>query len=753
MRLVAFALVAFTLVGSAYAEEPVDGGSPPALTAPPTPPPPPPAPRARLVGRVWERGTITPIPGAMLTLSTGEEVVTDETGAFAIDVAPGEVKVAVSANGFDVLKVTEKLEAGRGVNVDYRLTPKANRRRYESTVRGEARHEGERFTLRDEELHQAPGSLGDPFRVIGLLPGVSTPLTLLPYYVIRGASPGTSGFFIDGMRVPQLFHFLAGGGVVHGRLVDRLDFYPGAYDASFGRYAGGIVDSETRPARKDGQHGDFELRLYDVSALIELKLPKGVTVAVAGHYGYPSFIIQAIDPRVSLQYGDYQLRIDWRGLTVEALGSYDSVNLDPSIFGAGGQVRNIVDNLRLTFHRLQIRDRERYGRWDFEAALVGGFDEMSTFGGAGVRKLSLGWRFMARAKWKAFRLQLGTDGELSRFTPQSFASDSDLAMSPDQWGDLANGRDGVVAGAYVVGNVDLIPNRLNVTASARIDVYHAGPVTLLGVDPRLQFRAKLLPQLELHGGIGYHQQPPSFPVALPGIDTYALQLGLQHAIQSAVGVEAKLPLGFTLSLTGYYQQFDNVNDVLLDFGPVVCSSPPPENLSGVPAIVTRQVKGSSAGMELLLRRTGGPVSGWIAYTLSRSDRVYSCGLRPSDFDQRHILNVVVQARLPWKLLLGVRLYVATGRPVTIIENVFDPTTTPRNNARLPDFVQLDLRLDREWLFKKWAIAAFLEVLNLTYSQSVFGVRYPEVDGIRRYDMPQLNGFNWILPSIGVRARF
>ena len=84
-------------------------------------------------------------------------------------------------------------------------------------MRGEARHEGERIALRDEELHQAPGTLGDPFRVIGLLPGVATPITLLPIYVIRGASPGTNGFYLDGMRVPQLFHFVVGGGVVHPR--------------------------------------------------------------------------------------------------------------------------------------------------------------------------------------------------------------------------------------------------------------------------------------------------------------------------------------------------------------------------------------------------------------------------------------------------------------------------------------------------------------------------------------------------------
>jgi len=719
----------------------------------------PPDPRAeavvahgRLVGKVWERGTIGKVGAARIVTSTAE-VFADDEGAFSIDLPPGEMEVVIVADGYETMRVKEKIVAGQGVTVEYRLVAKGTKKRYESTVRGEGRHEGQHFTLRDEELQKMPGGLGDPFRVLGALPGVAMPLPLLPYYVVRGASPGTNGFFLDGMRVPQLFHFLAGGGVVHGRLVERLDFYPGAYDVSFGRYAGGIVDAETRPARSDGHHGEVELRLYDVSALLEFKLPKGVRLEIAGHYGYPSFIIGLINDKIGLQYGDYQLRLDWRGLTIEALGSYDDLRIDPALFfGAGAGDRGVPDNLRLTFHRVQVRERERIGRVELEAAIVGGIDEMSSFGGTGVRKLSLGWRLFVTSKWKRFRLRAGTDGELSRFTAENFAGASDQAAAPDQWGDLTGGRNGIVAGAYAEGQVDIVPGRLQATLGGRVDVYHAGVVTLLGIDPRLNLKAKLLPWLGIDAGVGLYQQPPSFPVALPGIDTYALQLGLQRAVQSAVGIEAKLPQGFELKLSGYYQRYYNVNDVVLDLGAAVCTAAPPESLTGVPAVVTRQIDGQSYGMELLLRRTVGRVTGWVAYTLSRSERVYSCGLRPSDFDQAHLLNIVVQARLPWKLMLGARLYVATGRPVTVLQSN-DGSGTTRNNSRLGDFVEVDLRLDREWQFRRWSLGVFLEVLNLTFSQSDFGVTYPVIDGIRRFDMPAINGFRWVLPSIGIRGRY
>lgn len=718
---------------------------------------------AELRGRVFERGTLTPLNGARI-VTPGGETATDDAGQFSLRTEPGEMKVSVTLEGYQPLVVTETLHEGEGVRVEYNLLPLPSyKKRYVSTVRGEARHEGERFVLRGEELHEAPGTLGDPFRVIGLLPGVAAPITLLPIYVIRGASPGTNGFFLDGMRVPQLFHFIVGGGVVHPRLVDKLDFYPGAYDVSFGHYAGGIIDSETRPGRSDAPaHGEIELRLYDVSALVETKLPDGVTVEASGHYGFPSYLIHVFDNRADVSYWDFQLRADWKTLTVEAFGSYDYLTIQTDPGRAATLTRPAVpptqSEERLDFYRIQIRDRHKIGRLETEAALVGGYDEFEAAGPT-VTKLSLAWRANAKMRWNRFRLYAGIDGEVSRFTASKF----DTATGPDQpdaLGDLAGQRDGVEGGAFIEGTLEMVRRRLWATAGVRADVYHAEAVTLLGVDPRLQLRAKLLPQLFINAGIGLYQQPPSFPIQLPGVDTFALQLGLQRAIQGAYGVETDLPQGVTLKVTGYWEQFYNVNDAVLDFTTqVVCTAPPPESLTGFPARITRQIDGQSYGMELFAGKEIGRVTGWISYTLSRTERIYSCGLRPADYDQTHVLNVVLQVRLPWNLMAGAHFLLQTGRPVTTIDpNNLQAAT--RNNTRLPDYYQLDLRIDREWIFRRWALSVFLEVLNLTYSESIIGLTYPiepnplnPTQDITRYDMPQLSGFNWILPTIGVRGRF
>jgi hypothetical protein len=716
-----------------------------------------PVPGARLSGRIFERASIVPIAGAIVFVQDGPSATSDAEGRFSLDLTPGTVELTVTAAGYEPARFTEKLAPNVARTVEYRLLPRDDKNRYTSRVVGAAHHEGDSFTVRDEELLKLPGTSGDPFRVIGSLPGVIAPIPLLPIYVVRGGSPGMNGFFLDGMRVPQLFHLVLVDGVVHPRILDHIDFYPGSYDATFGRYGSGIVDAGTRPARNDAPyHGDLELRLFDVSALAETRIPGGVTVLAAGRYGFPGPLIHLLAPGVDVSYWDYQLRVDWRGLTLEALGSFDSLAISTAQ-PDGSQA--VSAQFMVEFHRIQLREQYRRGRFDLEAALVGGLDRMSIFSGEGVQKLGLSARLNLRYKLPFLALAVGADSEISQFAADHFSTDQTRA-APDELGDLSGNRNGIIAGAYAQGTLSLdrwLHMPLAITAGLRADVYNANGVTLLGLDPRVVVRFSPLPQLEIFGGFGQYTQAPSFPVPLPGIDTFALQLGLQKNVQGSVGIRVKLPESITASATGYYGRFTNINDVVIDFEAAACTSPPPESIKGLAAYVTRQTNGSGYGLELLVRKQAGRVGGWISYTLSRSERLYSCGLGPSDFDQTHVLNAVAQVRLPWHLMVGFKFNVQTGRPYTLLQADLASATFSgtRNNQRLPTYVQLDLRVDREWVFRRWAMALFIELLNLTYSESIYGVTYPKdpMLMITRYDQPQFQGFRWILPSIGARGRF
>jgi TonB family protein len=115
----------------------------------------------------------------------------------------------------------------------------------EVTVRGE-RHDVGKTTLSASDIREMPGAFGDPFRAIEALPSVTPIVSGIPYYYIRGAPPNDNGYYVDGVRVPLLFHVGLGQGVIHPALIDRVDMFAGAPPASYGGAAGAIISGQIR---------------------------------------------------------------------------------------------------------------------------------------------------------------------------------------------------------------------------------------------------------------------------------------------------------------------------------------------------------------------------------------------------------------------------------------------------------------------------------------------------------------------------
>jgi hypothetical protein len=187
---------------------------------------------------------------------------------------------------------------------------------------------------------------------------------------------------------------------------------------------------------------------------------------------------------------------------------------------------------------------------------------------------------------------------------------------------------------------------------------------------------------------------------------------------------------------------------------------------------------------VLIKRDARPerrVSGWIAYTLSRSTRTdrsptgtrfegndpatprlstlpQEPHTRLSQFDQTHILTTVAQVALPWKLTLGLRFQLVTGTPISPQDRgrvVYDadadehrvvPGTVLPNSDRLPTFHKVDLRVDKRWTFRSWALTAYLDVLNAYNRRPVEATGYD----YRFRTRTQLLGLP-ILPMLGVKG--
>jgi hypothetical protein len=159
-----------------------------------------------------------------------------------------------------------------------------------------------------------------------------------------------------------------------------------------------------------------------------------------------------------------------------------------------------------------------------------------------------------------------------------------------------------------------------------------------------------------------------------------------------------------------------------------------ENGTVRPLIYDNGGKGRVWGMEFLLRHDGGErLSGWIAYTLSQAKRRDS-GVesdRLFDFDQTHILTAVGNIRLGDRWTLGARFRFVSGNPRTpIVGSVmnasadrYEPIFGKVNSVRNDSFHQLDVRVDRSWIFNRFILHAYLDVQNVYNRSNSEGLVY------------------------------
>ena len=364
------------------------------------PPPPPPVPESAikdegpartsvLRGRLIELGTRAPIAGATVTAVVGDRhysVEADLRGKFRLALPPGNAKVSVYAPSHNPFVQDETLAPKQELAVKY-LVERDRYDPYEFTAVAERKRRDEvsRITLRGAEIKQIPGTFGDPFRVVQTLPGVASVVSLLPYPVVRGASPSSTGFLLDGTRVPLLYHLLLGTSVVHPEFIDEIQFYPGGAPAPYGGYTGGIIDGRTARARPDEHLLDFDANFLQAGGFVREPIkPIGATFTAAARYGYPGLLLSLATDRLTLAYWDYQLRLDGgtprNAWTVFFFGANDELDTVAATADPNAPNPPLTPTLILGFHRGDFRYRHADGAFEENLRLVAGYDHTFSAG-------------------------------------------------------------------------------------------------------------------------------------------------------------------------------------------------------------------------------------------------------------------------------------------------------------------------------------------------------------------------------------
>lgn len=746
-----------------------------------------------LSGVVRAKGTRRPIPGAVLQRGDGSETVMDEAdaaGRFSLTLPKGRHWLRVAAPGFKPGAFAESLEDGQAVEVVYALEP-LRVSPYETVVRAERlRTEVSRVTLQQQEIREVPGTMGDPFRVVMLMPGVASLASGISYPVVRGSQPAATGYFIDGIRVPTLFHALVGPAVVHPDFLEGVDFYPGSAPPRFGRLLGGVIEGQVSRPRDDRLHATAYADLINAGGLVEYPFEStGTSVTVAGRYSYTPGLIALVAPvnqqndgyhrRVVADFYDYQARLEQKlgqgKLRLLAFGASDVAGF------ASDHPNEISARGAQLFHRVDLRHRHPAGPGELELGVTYGTERIGISGELGEKPAGeyalTQSNYAARAGWAAtfdrrLAVMAGADVEHRRAKT--------IVQSGEEVERLARGEGeafyapstlATLVGGYVQAVWSPVESWA-VIPGLRFDSYHLVPgVQRLSLDPRLTVRHRLTERLTLKAGAGLVHQPPTVLVNLPVMDLAGLRYGLQEAAQLSAGAEWKWLEGLDVSLEGYFNpifraiEFD-LTRVLMD-----------RSRRNIPT--GGGVRGRAFGAELMVRHPlGGNWFGWASYAYQRSERYErfnrfgdgneiletTSGWVPFAFEQQHIVNAAVSYKFANNLTVGVSAHFNTGRPQTgelslrsqhpgVDPDTGEPAWTYDDRDRvapLPPFIRLDLRLSKSWAFDAFTVDAYLDVLNASLSRETLSYNfYVEEGELRRssIDVPI------VAPVLGLKASY
>ncbi len=154
---------------------------------------------------------------------------------------------------------------------------------------------------------------------------------------------------------------------------------------------------------------------------------------------------------------------------------------------------------------------------------------------------------------------------------------------------------------------------------------------------------------------------------------------------------------YEVGLEGYYKLVQNMPDYRSGVSLLLLEATETAILQG---------KGRAYGVELLVRKTKGRLTGWLSYTWSSTqllidspydeDRTFSGKYYPANFDRPHVGNLSATYRKNRRVSFSANFTFSAGRPVTFpeskytVDGIFIPNYINRNEDRTPSYHRLDL---------------------------------------------------------------
>lgn len=552
------------------------------------------------------------------------------------------------------------------------------------------------------QIKNTPVILGeaDAMKTIQLMPGVQAGVEGSAGLYVRGGSPDQNLILLDGIPIYNVDHVLGFFSIFTPEAIKKVTLFKGSFPARFGGRLSSVIDVRTNDGAMNTYQGSVTLGLLATKLNLEGPIQKdrtSFTISLRRSYldlvtkpfmdddekvGYYFYDINAkVNHKfsdknrlfLSFYHGkdhlDTKFKDEWTDTYTE-----DNINLDWGNTILALRWNNILSNK--IFSNTTIAYNQYKMEIDSKSAMEYKHIKQSYNANynSGIQDLSAQIDF-DYTPTPRHHIKFGGNYTHHRFRPEimttKISSTEGEYQEDSIYNSISNNRiHAHEFSFYGEDNFDL-SSQLRTNIGVHLSAFSVQGKTYFSLQPRFSIRYQFNKNIVFKGAYSQMSQyinlltsaPISMPTDLWVPVTKTIKPMQSH--QYSLGTYYTGLKAWEFSVEGYYKNMRNILEYK-DATRYIGSSSSWENK-------VEMGKGRSFGIEFMAQRTLGKTTGWISYTLAKSDRIFTKGginngkRFPFKYDRKHQINLIVNHKFNDKIDIGASWQFATGGTTTIAQ--------------------------------------------------------------------------------------
>ena len=631
-------------------------------------------------------------------VSGDDRTISDTEGRYSISLPAGENTIHFSFIGYESQSLSLNLQSDTLVNVHLSASLILNASKvtayndtsFQSTQMGA-------MEVPVDALLRAPVVIGeqDVLKTVQLMPGIQQGVEGFSSLFVRGGGADENMYLLDGVPLYNVSHLLGLFSAFTPEAIKKITLYKGAFPAHYGGRISGVVDIRAKDGNVNDVHGSAGIGL--LSSKLHLEGPvfnQKTTFSISGRLMHTGLVTPLLKSSlVGVHYAFY----DVTGKITHRFSPNDRLSLSAYI-GNDNFFWNRTDYQKMDWGNAMMALRWSHvfdGKWSMNAQIsynrFGASSEfhqtsekvvptpdgppeaikeeyLSTFSSL-IRDGAVGIDVDGHLSPKQ-SIKSGVSVIYHYFVPSTnYSVKENSKTTVDGIGSRSN-YVGWEAALYVEDELKVTP-AWSIHPGVRYVLMTAGAKPYHSIQPRFSTRYAFPIGLSLKAGYArmgqYVHQLSSYTISMPSDIWVPISGDIRPVTSDIVSLGAYYDglHGWEFSLETYGKYTQNIleyRDGASMYG----------SAAGWEKLVEMGIS-RSLGLELFAKKTAGSLTGWLSYTLSKTEHCFPNAYInngkwfPAKYDRRHIIHLLADWKISKAVSISASWSLMSGSYITLPE--------------------------------------------------------------------------------------